>query len=112
MAASNSMMSARVPLGGFFLAGGPAETFCSHSVPGVLVVSLKTFSLEAETFLVLSLASNFFHSVVRPLISTLAKLVLPSALSMLTVTGPTKPAAAFAKKETVYVVWGLTGMPQ
>ena len=63
------------------------------------MVSLKTFSLEAGTSLVFSFVSNFFHSAVRPETSALAKVVLPSALSMLTVTGPVKPAAAFAKKD-------------
>jgi len=65
------------------------------------VVSLNRLSFDAVTLFVVSFVSNFFHSPVRPEIFLLANVVLPSALSRLTVTGPLKPGAAFAKNETV-----------
>ncbi len=60
MAASSSIISARLPFARFLQVGGKSEIFCSQSVPGVRVVSLKiVFSLEAGNILGLQLSLEF-----------------------------------------------------
>jgi hypothetical protein len=72
--------------------GPNTETCCSHNLPGLLAVSVKTLSLDGARLLpVRSVMVNFFQS--RPMPSTLAETtVAPLDLASDAVSGPISPS--------------------
>src|SRR5262245_63205856 len=88
MSARSCMMSGRLPFGRFLYVGGKSETRLNQIVPGEPVEITKRFFVDGMSFPVFKVAVYFFHSDVTGATSAIAKTIVPSLLSMATVSGP------------------------